>query len=237
MKARQNTIKGLVFDKDGTLFDFNATWGQWASTMLETEAAGNADVFQKLAARLGFDPVHQRFLQGSIVIAETIEVVADAIIEVLPERQKTNLIADMQRAATSVPQVQTTPLVAFFNSMQQRGLKLGVATNDNVASARAHLSAAGVETVFDFIAGYDSGFGGKPEAGQLFAFCETLKLPPESCAMVGDSTHDLIAARAAGMISIGVLTGPARKSELQPFADVVLNSIAELSDWLDVNEL
>jgi phosphoglycolate phosphatase len=50
--------------------------------------------------------------------------------------------------------------------------------------------------------------------------------------MVGDSLHDLHAGRAAGMRTVGVLTGPAPRAELSPEADIVLGSIAELPDWL-----
>ena len=49
--------------------------------------------------------------------------------------------------------------------------------------------------------------------------------------MVGDSTHDLIAGRAAGMQTVGVLTGMA-EAELAPLADAVLPDIGHLPDWL-----
>ena len=51
--------------------------------------------------------------------------------------------------------------------------------------------------------------------------------------MVGDSTHDLSAGRAAGMRTVGVLTGVAQAEVLEPFADVILPSIADLPAWLD----
>jgi phosphoglycolate phosphatase len=38
MKKGRLVIKGIIFDKDGTLFDFNATWGAWTRGMLEAEA-------------------------------------------------------------------------------------------------------------------------------------------------------------------------------------------------------
>jgi phosphoglycolate phosphatase len=50
--------------------------------------------------------------------------------------------------------------------------------------------------------------------------------------MVGDSLHDLSAARMAGMTAIGVLTGVAGRETLEPAADVVLGSVAELPDWI-----
>ena len=86
--------------------------------------------------------------------------------------------------------------------------------------------------LFDFVAGYDSGYGGKPEPGQLLGFCANTGLAPADCIMVGDSTHDLDAGRAAGMRTIGVLTGPAPASELRPLADLVLASIADIPAWI-----
>ncbi len=50
--------------------------------------------------------------------------------------------------------------------------------------------------------------------------------------MVGDSTHDLAAAREAGFRAVAVLTGPADFAELAPLAEAVLPDIGHLEDWL-----
>jgi len=50
--------------------------------------------------------------------------------------------------------------------------------------------------------------------------------------MIGDSTHDLMAAQKAKIYSVGVLTGVAEKEELMPHADKILDSIEELPSWL-----
>jgi phosphoglycolate phosphatase len=226
-------IKGLIFDKDGTLFDFNATWGAWALTMFDSESKGDPARMRALADALGYDLSTKQFLPGSIVIAETVDVLADHILPHIADPDKSALIARMNTAATQVPQIEATPLVPFFDELRFRGFRLGVATNDSEAPARAHLTKAHIAAHFDFIAGADSGFGGKPAAGQLDAFCRATGLAPNECAMVGDSLHDLHAGRAAGMTTVGVLTGPAMADELRPAADVVLSSIAELPAWLD----
>ena len=54
---------------------------------------------------------------------------------------------------------------------------------------------------------------------------------PQQVAMVGDSLHDLNAARAAGSVAVAVLSGPARRAVLAPHADVVLDSIADVPAW------
>ncbi|MGB3148663.1 MAG: HAD hydrolase-like protein, partial [Paracoccaceae bacterium] len=51
-------------------------------------------------------------------------------------------------------------------------------------------------------------------------------------AMVGDSLHDLQSGRAAGMRTVAVLTGIAKRAELEPFADVVLADIGQLPEWI-----
>ena len=86
---------------------------------------------------------------------------------------------------------------------------------------------------FDFVAGYDSGFGAKPGPGQLQAACEYFGCAAGAAVMVGDSLHDLMAGRAAGMRTVGVLTGLAARAELSPLADAVLPDIGHLPGWLD----
>jgi len=227
-------LKGIIFDKDGTLFDFNATWGAWTRVLLETEAGGDPALTGALADVLGYDIAAEVFRPDSIVIASTASEVADVILPLLPPQSKADLVRRMNVAAATAPQAEATPLGPFVDRLQAASLKVGVATNDAEAPARAHLRAAGIEQRFDFIAGYDSGFGGKPAAGQLLAFCAQVGLEPAVCAMVGDSTHDLHAGRAAGMVCVGVLTGVADRAELAPYADVVLDSIADLPAWLGV---
>lgn len=224
-------LKGIVFDKDGTLFDFNATWGAWAYTMLQQEVPADPDRLSALAETLGFDMQTRRFRPGSIVIAETLDTVAEAMQPYLPDTSHAALVERLIRGAEDVPQVPATRLDLFCDRLKDLGLIIGVATNDGARPAIAHLTRAGIADRFAFIAGYDSGYGAKPGTGQLHGFCEETGLSPDQCAMVGDSLHDLMAGKAAGMRTVGVLTGPAPEAELAPVADIVLPSIAALPDW------
>ena len=225
-------IKGVIFDKDGTLFDFNATWGAWARNVIEAETAGDPDQLRPLAKALGYDLAAGQFLPESLVIASTVDQIAQAVLPFVVETDPDALIVRFNAAAALAPQVEAVPLQEFITALKSLGLLVGVATNDAERSARAHLVSADIATLFDFIAGYDSGFGGKPAPGQLLGFCDSTGLTPSECVMVGDSTHDLQAGRAAGMATVAVLTGVAGRDALTPHADKVLNSIAELPDWL-----
>ncbi len=225
-------VDGLLFDKDGTLFDFHATWSVWAASIIDELAAGDADKIARLAAALDYDLDKQEFAPTSVVIAEPTRKLAESIAVVLGEGSVSEIEHFLMMTASEVPQTQSLPLAPFLTDLASRGLALGVMTNDNEFAARAHLKSVGVEDHFNFIAGFDSGFGAKPEPGPLLAFAKATGLAADRVAMVGDSTHDLIAGRAAGMQTIGVLTGLALSDELAPYADIILPDIGHIPAWL-----
>ncbi len=228
-----SSIAGLLFDKDGTLFDFQSTWGPWARQVFLDVARGDAAKAGELAAGLGYDFANQTFTRDSVIIAGTPDEVAVALLAVAPDWEERDLLGHLNDVAASIPQVEPVPLIPLLTGFRAAGLRLGVATNDAEAPARAHLATADILHLFDFVAGYDSGFGAKPATGMQVEFCTKAGLAPEQVAMVGDSTHDLRAGRAAGMTTIGVLTGMAGKEELAPFADVILDNIGGIPAWLD----
>ena len=221
----------VLFDKDGTLFDFDATWVAWVETMLARWSSGDGARAGRLAAAIGFDRAARRFLPGSVVVAGTPEDVAGVVAPVL-DVAPASLTDRLNAEAAAAPMVEAVPLTPFLDGLRAAGLRLGVATNDAEHPARSHLRAAGVEGMFDFIAGSDSGHGGKPAPGQLLAFAAEIGVEPARIVMVGDSTHDLQAGRAAGMQTVGVLTGLAGADILAPLADGVLADIGHLPGWL-----
>ena len=225
-------FSGIVFDKDGTLFDFAATWASWAKSFVEDLANGDTGLAEKLSSAIGFDLKARDFSADSPVIAGTPEDIAEHLLPHLPGANPSSLINHMNLAAASAPQAEAVPLQPLLTELKAMGLKLGVATNDAELPARSHLNSAGVLEYFDFVSGSDSGFGGKPHPGSCFAFASQIRTPPGRCIMVGDSRHDLIAGRAAGMTTIAVLTGLADREVLEPLADAVLMDVGDLPAWI-----
>jgi phosphoglycolate phosphatase len=232
----QKAIRGLVFDKDGTLFDFHATWSVWCDGLIRDLCGPDPGRLASLAGRLEFDLASRRFEPSSPMIAGTMEVVVEAIRDVLPELEEAPLRRRILASTAAAEQIEVAPLVPLLDRLIAAGMTLGLATNDAEEPARAHLERAGILDRFAFVAGYDSGHGAKPTPGQLRAFCQLTGIPPKGCAMVGDSTHDLDSGRAAGMATVAVLTGLASRAELAPHADVVLDHIGDLPGWLGLPE-
>ncbi|WP_112324063.1 HAD family hydrolase [Oceanibium sediminis] len=226
-----DTIAALLFDKDGTLFDFRATWGAWTGRFVRT-LGGPSGRVQELAEAIRFDLEQDAHLPGSPFIAGSIEDWVDTVLDVLPELEREALMDRIREETAEVPQVPVTPLADLLGGLRGLGYRLGVATNDGEGPARAHLDRNGIASQFDFIAGYDSGHGAKPAPHMLLAFAKHCGLRPAQVLMIGDSTHDLHAAAAAGMPALAVLTGYASNDDLAPHAEAVLPSIADLPDWL-----
>lgn len=224
-------IDGLLFDKDGTLFDFRVSWGGWAQGFL-VRIADDAAHAGRLGRAIGFDLATGSFAPDSPVIAATAADIAAALSAELPGIAVSDLTEQIDASAGQAPMSEAVPLRPLLSALRSRGLRLGVATNDSEAPTRQHLASHGITDCFDFVAGYDSGHGAKPGPGMCLAFTRQLGLDPARVAMVGDSRHDLEAGRAAGMRTVAVLTGVARREDLAPHADVVLADIGAIPDWL-----
>ena len=225
-------IDALLFDKDGTLFHFAATWEGWAESFLLRACRNDQTRAAMIGRHIGFDLTSRSFQPDSLVIANTPAEIAEAMIPHMPELKYEALLEMLNAEAESVTLVEAVPLVAYLDQLRGAGFRLGVATNDAEAPALAHLESAGIRGHFDFIAGSDSGHGAKPAPGQMHAFARAVALDPVRIAMVGDSAHDLIAGRTAGMTTIGVLTGIAGHADLAVHADIVLPDIGHIPDWL-----
>ncbi len=88
--------------------------------------------------------------------------------------------------------------------------------------------------MLDFVAGYDSGFGAKPEPGPVIAFAAAVGVSTNEIVVVGDSALDVVTARNAEARAVAVLTGPQPSVFLagaEP--DAVVASIMELPAWLE----
>ena len=226
---QRGAVKGLLFDKDGTLIDFFATWLPAFCDAADAVAPGDADRLLRLA---GYDRAADRLDPDSVLAGGTNEELVALWREALGARAPDDLAGRVDRAfarhATGdvVPIAELRPLM---EGLRARGLALGMATNDDTASARWTVRHLGVADLMDFVCGADAGHGGKPGPGMGLAFCAAAGIAPGEAAMVGDSAADAGMARAAGFAAaIGVCTGAAARAQLLPWFDAVIDSVADL---------
>jgi len=228
-------IKAVLFDKDGTLLDFDATWTPAYRTTAVFAAGGDEARAQTLLAQTGMNLATGASAAGSLLAAGNSAEIAEAWIGLGADFEPGALTSELDRVfvdrmhdATTLPGIPEA-IGDLFNS----GFTLGVASSDSEDAIRAFLTGAGLSNRMSFVAGYDTGFGPKPEPGMVLAFADATGLPPSQIAVIGDNTHDLAMAQAAGAgLRIGVLTGTSSRADLEPQAHVVLDSAVDLPGYL-----
>ena len=229
-------IRGVLFDKDGTLIDFRRQWLPAYHAAVAMLVQSDHAKSERLLRLGGYDPVSNHLDPASPLACGTnrqiIEVWAEDLgIAVTPEL--------VDRVETVFHEVATanarpiTDLKALFGRLRARGIAIGVATMDSTATARANLDEFGVTDLVDFVVGADAGHGIKPAPGMLLAFCAAGRFAPGEAAMVGDSVVDLMMGRnaKAGLV-VGVTSGVTPRAALEPFADIVLETIAQIESAL-----
>lgn len=229
------SITAILFDKDGTLLDYQSSWGQINRRAAMIAANGEAAFAARLLRHGGMDPDSGiTFADGLLAAATAREIATAWVAEGAPFTVDTlTALLDEEFCNSVGSVVPVTDLAAFFARLKRRGLTLGIASSDGKASIERTVERFELAPFVDFIAGYDSGYGVKPGGGMVTAFCAHTGVTPSAVAVVGDNGHDMEMAHAGGAaLRIGVLTGTGTRESLTPLSDTVLGSIEELEGVL-----
>ncbi len=225
----------ILFDKDGTLVDFDRTWGVAAYHVMMTLSAGDDGALHRLAEVSGFDLRDKSFRPHSPCLSGSLVDYGPLWAEALGRRDLARLYEEIGGLFRILALETLTPIgnpAALFAQLGGMGFKLGIVSNDSEKSIRLHAGLLGIAEDLDYLAGQDSGYGAKPAPGMITAFAASFHIPPARIAVVGDTLTDLRAAHAAGAIAIGVLSGPAFAQDLALEADFILDSVHDLPDFI-----
>ena len=102
--------EAVLFDKDGTLFDFHTTWSHWAHEVLHDLAAGDAALVARLAETVDYDLAARRFRPTSPVIAGTNREAAECLASALPGRDVAAIEDHLMLSAAQAPLAPAVPL-------------------------------------------------------------------------------------------------------------------------------
>lgn len=237
----------IVFDKDGTLIEFEALWAaktihgvERLAGALDGDPRAAGSLRTELYAILGYDHGSGRFApQGPLITAAMpkLYTLAAGVLyrhgwgwleaELLVERE---LVPGMRDAFDPAMVRPFADLPALFAALAEAGVALAVVTSDDAGPAARTLALLGVDGRVGFVAGADSGFAPKPGPEAVLAACARYSVDVARAAVVGDSTTDLLMGRRAGVgLCVGVCSGLAGRADLAPAADIVLDSIAQIA--------
>jgi len=230
-----NAPRAILFDKDGTLVDFDRTWGPAAGAVMARLAGEDREALAALHAFSHYDARQRRFLQTSPLIAGSSRQYGPGWAQALGLAADLDFFREVDRLFAEEGRRYLTPIgdpAGTLRRLHAFGLPLGIATNDGERNARLQAEALGFAEVMSAIYGHDSGYGSKPAPGMVEAFCRLTGLAPSEIALVGDTRHDLDTARAAGARAVLVRCGPGPVDGFAAEADLVVDDIAELAERL-----
>ena len=214
-------MRALIFDLDGTLVDtVYAHVFAWQTALAE---AGMAIEGWRIHRRIGmsgglFTRAVARELEREITPAEEAALLnrhGQLFLQLLPERR---------------PLPGAVEILRFLKSSN---IPFGIATSGRRPEINASLEVLGIGNEITVIERGDVARA-KPEPDLFLACQQRLGVAANDCYVIGDAVWDLLAARRAGMLSIGLLSGGYGEDELSKAgAFRVYRDPAELHHSLD----
>lgn len=221
-------IKAICLDVDGTLRKTDEQYIARVNTLLRPIGwvwqRDTAPMARKLVTRFE-DPVNTLFTQ-----AERLHVNA-------PLHKLVDIANPWKHGRSRPGYYQTIPGAEVTLKTLAKHYTLAVVSVRGTRGTRHFLETTGLAPYFALVASGQTARRSKPQPHQIYWIAEQLEIRPDECLVVGDTTVDIRAGRAAGAQTAGVLSGFGKESELREAgADVILKSVADLPEALGVQE-
>lgn len=239
-------VRGILFDKDGTLLQFISLWGWWAETVMkgleqELEQEGGSlpeDPGYILGVHIEPDgSIRSHDRQGPLAMGSPTQMISIATYLLYKEgvpwnRAVQRVTAVFEQANEQLLEhaniIPVTGVVPFLELCRQHGLKMAVVTADDKGPSEQHLEKMGIRHYFDAVVGDDCVAQGKPYPDMVELACREIGLEPHEIAVIGDSVGDIEMGHAAGS-SLQIFIDEANQFEAAPeSADVMIRSYEEI---------
>jgi HAD superfamily hydrolase (TIGR01509 family) len=214
-------MPALIFDLDGTLVDtVYAHVFAWQRALAE---AGLPIDGWRIHRRIGMSGG----LFTRAVARELARPLTSSEVEAIQARHG-HLFRELLPERRPLPEA-----VELLAELRTAGVPFGIATSGRRPEIDASLEALGLGSETVVVERGDVARA-KPEPDLFLACAAQLAVAPEECYVVGDAVWDLLAARRARMLSIGILSGGYGEDELaRAGAFRVYRDTSELRESLD----
>jgi len=231
----------VIFDKDGTLTDFELMWGRLTAAwlVLLVEEVGEPGLAEDLGLSLGYDLERGHMVRSGPLVAATEEELETIAASVLFRRGMSWTEAQamaqrtFQRALVDLPTSQrlraTGDVVGLMSRVRAAGARVGVVTVDSRAHTELVLRLLSIADAVDVLVCGDEGLAWKPSVDMFMRACALAGVEPRRVAVVGDTVADMQMAAAGGAgLRAAVLSGIGDPEQLRQQSDVLLSSIDEI---------
>jgi phosphoglycolate phosphatase len=243
MTQNSHPLKGIIFDKDGTLFDYAQVWAEVLTESISKAfivlgKPDNKSAKKAMLRMLGIDSDGNTIAKGLVFTHRKGKILFRFILFCLyyrinalkafkayEENVRNSESLIKERLMTMDFSVQQN----LFAQLKEHGYRIGVITSDTKSSTHLFLEQMGLDDKVDFISARDSGYKRKPDPEAFNAFCSLFKLESEAVAVVGDTGTDMQFGRnSKAGYCIAVLSGSNNKKLLLKKCDVLYEDISSL---------
>lgn len=209
-------IRGILFDKDGTLLEFHSTQHAIYAAVLASlrdDHGVSEPLSLQLSEVLGHLP--ERLASDSLLQHSTNEQIAQALVatsrayaegrEWRPSYDADDLLELIDRLslAEDVPYVALPNVPQTLSYLRSKDYRLGVATVDTRTATVAGLKKTGILGYFDYL-GTGEESRPKPDPWLADRFCSECGVLPSELLVVGDGENDMLFAQNAGAHFVGI---------------------------------
>jgi phosphoglycolate phosphatase-like HAD superfamily hydrolase len=237
---KQFRAQAIIFDKDGTLIDFDVMWGRWVVYLAEqVRLVSGLNVHEALCLAMGYDDKTRKVLAQGKLASRPMSQLCQLTIEVVQSfgigiRDAEGIVGKAWCIPDPILLAKPfTDTRELFSSLYNHGIQIAIATADDRAPTQAMIEAFDIEEFIATMVCADDGIISKPAPDMVFTICERLKLAPQNTMVIGDTASDLKMAHSAGAgLAVGVLSGVSSHKDLIPYAHLLIESIDELHDYI-----
>ncbi len=232
----------VIFDKDGTLLDFEKTWIGVIRELITSLGAYTPltpALRQRVQDALGVS-VDDFRVDGNGLLAMGTFVECNALLTYCLYREgirwdRAHGIVEEVGAAVFGPEsrkrhVQAAPgAIDLLKMLKSRDIPAAVATNDKRADALVDMKLIGALPYIDLVLGADSVDNSKPAPDMVEKICSSMGKDPGRTILIGDTIMDALLGRNASvMLTIGV-SGIVSAEELARHMNVVVSSLRDIT--------
>ncbi|MCD8913987.1 HAD family hydrolase [Staphylococcus simulans] len=230
-------MKWILFDKDGTLIDFDMSWMKIGIQMVDQfverfiSDEDQAHAYQTLGVNKEINQIEPGTPMACGSLDEIIQNFNALAGEDVGEwtRQTSQYLIDHRE-----PEIKWIEgMVEALETLKAQGYRIGIITSDTKKGTDQFIEATDTEAFFDLVISTEANAAEKPDPAVLNPLFDQEKgLKAEEIAIVGDNPNDIQTAVNAHLgLSVAVLTGVGQAHEFQQ-ADYVVETAPEVVNIL-----
>lgn len=219
MKTSDRNFKAAIFDMDGLILDSERTV---------------LSIWEQIGEKYGFPDIRT---YGISVIGKNKKATIDEFERVYgePGDRYERELREIYNGLAAQGKVPLKPhTIELLSAMKNAGMKIAIASSSTREEVTSQMEVLGALPYFDTCVCGDQVTKSKPDPEIFLLACEALGVKPEEGVGLEDSFNGVRSCKASGLYTIMVPDIIQPDDEMKGLADVILPSLKDVQDFLNL---